>query len=213
MSRELASPDRGHGAACGSSPGQARRAWLLTQWMAGVFAVLVAAGMLLGYVNARTDDPLKSARLADLKEKLRANPADEQIKQNIRLLDLELRQHYFRYLMANELGRLDVAGRGGPVRDGRRPGRPLSETASTAQSPTRRPASQAVRAAALARWSVAACGAALAEGSSWRASARKRPCRSGRRSSTSRSAAQLPRGGRHRPRCATSGGGRRRPAR
>jgi len=143
--------------------GQARRAWLLTQWMAGVFAVLVAAGMLLSYVNSRNEDPLKPARMADLKEKLKANPADEQLKQNIRLLDLELRRHYFRYLWRMNsgvwmlLGAAALFGLAGPrvARYQRQP--PLPK-------PNPEAGGQALRAAALARWSVAACGAALAAG-------------------------------------------------
>ena len=143
--------------------GQARRAWLLTQWMAGVFAVLVAAGMLLSYVNSRNEDPLKPARMADLKEKLKANPADEQLKQNIRLLDLELRRHYFRYLWRMNsgvwmlLGAAALFGLAGArvARYQRQP--PLPK-------PNPEAGGQALRAAALARWSVAACGAALAAG-------------------------------------------------
>jgi outer membrane protein assembly factor BamB len=41
---------------------------------------------------------LKSPQLAELKERLRLSPADEQIKQNVRQLDLQLRQRYFRQL-------------------------------------------------------------------------------------------------------------------
>jgi outer membrane protein assembly factor BamB len=145
------------------SAGPACRAWLLTEWMAGVFALLVGAGMLLGYAKARTDDPLKSSRLADLKENLRLNPADEQLKQNIRLLDLELRQHYFRHLWRMNSGVWMLLGAaalfgvaGARVADYRK------------QPPLPRPnpeaGLEAVRAAALARWSVAACGATVGAG-------------------------------------------------
>jgi len=142
---------------------QASRPWLLTQWMAGVFAVLVAAGMLLGYVNARTDDPLKSARLADLKEKLRVNPIDETLKQNIRLLDLELRQHYFRYLWRMNSGVWMLLGAAALFAMA---GARVAHCQKQPPLPKANPEAgiQAVRAATLARWSVAICGATVGAG-------------------------------------------------
>ena len=146
-----------------SSAGQARRAWLLTAWVAGVFTVLAGAGMLAQYVDAVRHDPLKSPQLAELKEKLKANPADEQLKQNIRRLDLELRQEHFRYLWRMNSGVWMLLGgasllavAGTRVAQGRKV-RPLPKRKGDADR-------EAVRAAASARWSVAACGAAVAAG-------------------------------------------------
>jgi outer membrane protein assembly factor BamB len=72
--------------------------WLMAAWVAGVFSVLVGLTMILGRLSIRAEDPLKSPQLAELKERLRLSPADEQIKQNVRQLDLQLRQRYFRQL-------------------------------------------------------------------------------------------------------------------
>jgi outer membrane protein assembly factor BamB len=143
--------------------GQARRAWLLTEWMAGVFALLVGVGMLLGYVNARTDDPLKSPRLADLKENLRLNPADEQLKQNIRLLDLALRQHYFRHLWRMNSGVWMLLGAAALFGIA---GARVAHYQKQPPLPRPNPEAgiEAVRAAARARWSVAACGATVGAG-------------------------------------------------
>ena len=78
--------------------------WPLAAWVAGVFSVLVGVTMIAGRLSIRAEDPLKSPQLVELKEKLRLNPADEQIKQRIRQLDLQLRQRYFRQLSRMESG-------------------------------------------------------------------------------------------------------------
>jgi outer membrane protein assembly factor BamB len=67
-------------------------------WLSGVFFALVAVVMLGGHLGKAAIDPLKSPELKELKEKLRMSPADEQIKQQIRALDLRARQHYFQHL-------------------------------------------------------------------------------------------------------------------
>jgi outer membrane protein assembly factor BamB len=54
--------------------------------------------MLVSQLNTQAIDPLKSPELKELKEKLRLNPADEQVKLQIRGLDLRVRQRYFRQL-------------------------------------------------------------------------------------------------------------------
>src|SRR5208283_2009309 len=107
--------------------------------------------------------PLKSPQLAELKQKLRDKPADEPAKQEIRALDLRLRQHYFRHVWRMRSGvwmllgaaalfglataRLDDARKRPPPR------RPEAEARL-----------EAVRTAAQSRWAVAACGAALGAG-------------------------------------------------
>src|SRR5512135_3700190 len=76
----------------------ASRAWWMVAWIAGVFSVLIGVTMIFSRLSIRAEEPLKSPQLAALKEKLRLNPVDDQIKQRIRQLDLELRQRYFRQL-------------------------------------------------------------------------------------------------------------------
>src|ERR1039457_4705903 len=80
----------------------ARRNWLMAAWVAGAFSVLIGMTMVFGRLSVRAEDPLKSPQLAQLKEKLRLSPADDQIKQRVRQLDLQLRQRYF-----SQLSRMD----------------------------------------------------------------------------------------------------------
>lgn len=136
---------------------QAARAWRLTAWVAGVFALVVGVAMLIGHLGSRAEDPLKSPLLKEYREKLRLSPADEQMKQRIRALDLQLRRQYFRQLSQMESGVylllggviIFVLATTQAARHQRRP--PL---------PGARPedADQATRAAVTARWSVAAVG-------------------------------------------------------
>ena len=74
------------------------RSWRLTVWISGCFALLLGLSMLVGHLGVKAEDPLKSPQLAQLKETLRSAPKDETTKQQIRELDLQLRQRYFRQL-------------------------------------------------------------------------------------------------------------------
>jgi outer membrane protein assembly factor BamB len=80
------------------------RNWRMTAWVAGVFSALVGLTMVFGRLSIRAEDPLKSPQLKEYKEQLRQNPPDEQIKQRIRKLDLQLRGRYFRQLTQMESG-------------------------------------------------------------------------------------------------------------
>jgi outer membrane protein assembly factor BamB len=154
------SPDPVVGAPDRSSARSAYRNWRLAAWVAGVFSVLVGLTMLNGRLTIRAEDPLKSPQLKEYKEKLRLNPADEQIKQRIRQLDLQLRQRYFRQL--SQMGSGVYLLLGGvtlfvlAVRQRARYQRQLP-------MPKPRPdvADHSARSAARARWSVAASGAAI----------------------------------------------------
>ena len=119
--------------------------------------------MLYQHSVAAERDPWKSPQLLALKEKLRAAPADESLRNEIRRLDLEFRQRYFRRLALNVTGGwLLVAGVGALVlaaksvrRLTQQPPRPQRRT--DAQS-------LALQAAARARWSVAGVGALVVAG-------------------------------------------------
>jgi outer membrane protein assembly factor BamB len=135
-------------------------AWRLAGWVAGVFALLVGINLLVGHVRAKAEDPLKSPQLRAYKEQLRLSPADKQLKQSIRQLDLELRQRYFRHLSQMGFGVYLLLG--GvvilvlAVTQGARCRRQLPMLKPKTEDPDR-----AVRFAARARWSVAASGAAV----------------------------------------------------
>jgi outer membrane protein assembly factor BamB len=137
-----------------------RRNWRMTAWVAGVFSVLVGLTMIFGRLTIRAEDPLKSPQLIEYKEKLRLDPPDEQIKQRIRQLDLQLRQRYFRQLSRMESGVYLLLGGVAvfvlAIKQGARCQRQLPMP-----QPKPDASEQATRSAARARWSVAAGGAAI----------------------------------------------------
>src|ERR1041385_9021525 len=73
-------------------------------WIAVAFCALICAAMLYQHEIAVEHDPWKSPQLLDLKAKLAASPADENLKTEMRRLDLEFRQRYFRRLALNLTG-------------------------------------------------------------------------------------------------------------
>lgn len=75
-----------------------------TTWVAAGFCLIVVMAMLYQHYRAAERDPWKSPQLLALKEKLRASPADESLRGEIRRLDLEFRQRYFRRLALNVTG-------------------------------------------------------------------------------------------------------------
>jgi len=133
-------------------------AWRLAAWVAGVFALLVGITLLAEHIRAKANDPLKSPQLKAYKEQLRISPADKQLKQNIRELDLQLRQLYFRHLSQMDFGvYLLLGGTAALV---------LAVTQTVRcrkRFPMPRPKSddprQAARSASWTRWAVAVSGA------------------------------------------------------
>lgn len=73
-------------------------------WIAATFCLLISGYLLYQHALASERDPWKSPQLLALKEKLRAAPADEAIKSEIRRLDLEFRQRYQRRLALDSTG-------------------------------------------------------------------------------------------------------------
>ena len=153
-------PDPAGGATDRSRASAACRNWRLAAWMAGVFSVLVGLTMIYGRLTVRAEDPLKSPQLKEYKEKLRLNPTDEQTKQRIRQLDLQLRQRYFRQL--SQMGSGVYLLLGGvivlvlAVKQAARYQRQLPMP-----KPRSDIADQSTRSATRARWSVAASGATI----------------------------------------------------
>jgi outer membrane protein assembly factor BamB len=60
--------------------------------------------MVVTHLRMPSQEPLKAPSLTTAKEQLRAQPTDEQLKQQIRELDLELRSQFFRRLDLNSGG-------------------------------------------------------------------------------------------------------------
>ncbi len=133
--------------------------WLRAAWIAGVFSLVVGLAMLVGHFNREAIDPLKSPELKEYKEKLRLDPTDEALKQKIRVVDLQLRQQYFRQLSQMGSGVYLVLGGIAvfifAVSQYARYRRRLPMPGPKSES------GQDWRAAAVARWSVAVSGLAV----------------------------------------------------
>ena len=136
------------------------RSWRLTAWVSGGFSLLLGLAMLVGHLGVRAEDPLKSPQLAQLKEKLRVTPTDEPTKQQVRELDLQLRQKYFRQLSHVRSGIYLLFG--GVVVFILAVGQ-VRRLQKQPPMPKARPdaAEQLARARARSRWSVAAGGVAI----------------------------------------------------
>lgn len=75
-----------------------------TAWIAAAFCALLGALLLYNYFGATNNDPWKSPQLLALKARLVAEPKNEAVKEEVRRLDLEFRQHYRRRLALSQLG-------------------------------------------------------------------------------------------------------------
>src|SRR6266545_6421114 len=82
----------------------AKQPFTATICVAALFCVLVCVAMLYQHQIAAQHDPWKSPQLLALKSKLIESPKDENLKTEIRRLDLEFRQRYFRRLTLNSTG-------------------------------------------------------------------------------------------------------------
>ncbi|MBI5395266.1 MAG: PQQ-binding-like beta-propeller repeat protein [Verrucomicrobia bacterium] len=80
------------------------RTWRTAAVIAGAFCVVVCGAIVVEHFRLGVDNPLKSPQVKALKEKLLAVPEDEPLKQQIRALDLQLRQRYFHQLSLNNAG-------------------------------------------------------------------------------------------------------------
>ena len=157
----MTAPPLPAGPVIGPMPAARLRAWRWTAWVAGLFALATGLLMFAAHWGAQAEDPLKSPRLAELKEKLLASPADESLKKQIRDLDLLLRQRYFRQLERTRSGVYLLLG-----------GVALFALAALKSTPPRNPVPgmalpdsernpQSSFPVGPARWAVAASGAAV----------------------------------------------------
>jgi len=72
--------------------------------VAGVFSFLFGTLLLVDYTARIDQDPLNAPEYLALKARLKANPRDDTVKQELRLLDLELRNEYFQRRRFNTWG-------------------------------------------------------------------------------------------------------------
>jgi len=131
--------------------------------VAALFCLLVSGAMLYQHYHAAERDPWKSPQLLALKEKLHAMPTDESLRREIRQLDLEFRQRYFRRLSLNQTGGwLLVGGLTAMLIAARRGVKLVTQP----YLPKRRTetAPQVMKRTAQARWGVAGVGAVTLAG-------------------------------------------------
>ncbi|NLY02992.1 MAG: PQQ-binding-like beta-propeller repeat protein [Rhodopirellula sp.] len=72
--------------------------------VAGIFVVLAALLLLWDFGRRQAKDPLESPQYLALKARLAEEPRNEQLKEEIRQLDLSLREEYFRQRRFTALG-------------------------------------------------------------------------------------------------------------
>jgi outer membrane protein assembly factor BamB len=136
------------------------RAWQRVAWITGVFSAVLALALLASYLYARDRNPWQSPELKQLKEKLRAAPAEEPLKQRIRELDLRLRQQHFRQLGRMRSGAWLLAG--GATLCIFSMARLRSYSRRSPAPPSRGAAAFLAQRPASARWAVAAGGTFVA---------------------------------------------------
>jgi outer membrane protein assembly factor BamB len=86
------------------------RASLMIALVAGVFSLLAFALMVSNFIQLKSSDPLNSYELTELKTQLSHQPADMSLKDQIRALDLQLRESYFRHREFSKLGSYLLVG-------------------------------------------------------------------------------------------------------
>jgi outer membrane protein assembly factor BamB len=81
-----------------------------TAVVAAVFSLVVSALLLYDRSRRQGDDPGETATLTALKSALKQEPASEQLKEQIRAVDLELRREYFRQKVFTRAGAILLLG-------------------------------------------------------------------------------------------------------
>ncbi len=88
------------------------RSSLVLTISAGLFLSVILALLIFNYIQLKSEDPLNSPELIELKERLSREPANESIKEQIRALDLQLRRAYFRHRKFSSFGSYLLIGSG-----------------------------------------------------------------------------------------------------
>lgn len=141
--------------------GCSRRVAIRVALVAGIFSVVVCTFLLVDHSRRLAKDPLDSPRFQNLRAELAKQPRNEKLKEEIRGMDLELRESYFRQRRFSAIGAWLLLG-----------GLVVSVVAAKSAIALRRklpmPEAQAApvdtdsQLARTARWSVAGLGVVLA---------------------------------------------------
>lgn len=129
--------------------------------VAGAFSAIVCAWLLVDYSRRLVKDPLDSPQFRALKAQLVKEPRNEKLKAEIRALDLELRQVYFRQRRLAAAGAWLLLGGVGVSLAAMKWAATVRRKLPMPQ-PLPVPADREWPAAAVARWSVAALALVLA---------------------------------------------------
>lgn len=71
------------------------RLWKGIAWVAGSFSLLICVLLIANYIQINRYDPVSSETINRLVERLNQNPGDQQLREEIRTLDLLARKAYF----------------------------------------------------------------------------------------------------------------------
>jgi len=69
--------------------------WKMIAWVAGGFSLLICVLLIANFIQINRYDPVSSETINTLVERLSQNPGDEQLRNEIRTLDLLARKAYF----------------------------------------------------------------------------------------------------------------------
>lgn len=139
------------------------RALQQTAWVAAAFCAVLGVWLLYNHLSATNRDPWKSPQLLALKAKLVAEAKNEAVKEEIRRLDFEFRQHYRRRLAQSQFaGWLLLAGAAALVAAGRNAAKLIAPLPAPRPDPNA-PARAQLR-ARQSRWAVAGAGAVALAG-------------------------------------------------
>ena len=70
----------------------------------GIFLLISSALFVSNYIRLKSSDPLNSPEITQLKERLVNEPSNQELKEQIRKLDLKLRSDYFRHREFSRFG-------------------------------------------------------------------------------------------------------------
>jgi outer membrane protein assembly factor BamB len=69
--------------------------WTRIAWIAGIFSVLICVLLIANYIQYKKSDPVNMTVINSLVQRLDQNPADNELREQIRTLDLLSRKAYF----------------------------------------------------------------------------------------------------------------------